>query len=81
MLIDSHCQMEGCLDVRYRPRDIQVRSIAGRSNHRKTVRFRETDHRVIIRLAGTILRRELFHREESAISCALRIVEFLQEAL
>ena len=80
-VVHAHGHMEGFLDARHRPRDIQVQAIAGSADDRKAVCLRETNHLVIILLAGTKPRSELFHREELAIRRTGRVVDFLQEVI
>src|ERR1700685_2605779 len=80
-IVEAHRHMESSLDARHRPRDIQVQAIAGGADNRKAVCFRETNHLVIILLAGTKPRGELFHREELAIRRTGRIVDLLQKVI
>ena len=79
MHIGPHGQVEGFLNVSYRPCHVHVHAIARRADHREAVRFRETNHGVIVFLTGTIFRGELFHRKVMAVRRTGRIVEFLQE--
>ena len=77
VLVDAHGHVESSINVRDRARKLHVESIAGATNHRKAIRFRETDQGIIIFLARTEPRGKLRHRYEVPIGGAGRIVELL----
>ncbi len=79
MLVNAHGHVEGFLDAGHRPRHIHEHAIAGGFLNREAARLRESDQGVVIFLAGTKSRCELFHREEMPVGRAGGIIKFLQE--
>src|SRR5208337_3174244 len=63
VLVDTHGDVEGSLDACYCSCNLHVHAIAGSAGDLEAVRFRETNHSVIILLAGTKPRGEFFHGE------------------
>ena len=79
VLVGTHAYVESSLDGRNGALDLHVHAIARAANDREAVRLRETNHGVIVFLAGTKPFGELRHGEEMPVGGAGRIVEFLQK--
>src|SRR5580658_1981263 len=81
MPVRTQSHMEGSLDGGHRADKPEVHGIAGAADNLKAARFRESNQRVPIFLAGSEPRGKLLGREELMVRTAGRIVDLLHKSL
>ena len=78
-LVNAHRYVERLLNVCHGCDHINVDAVARSADYSQTVSLRELNHRVIILLARTKPRREIFYGQELPVGGIESIVEFLEK--